>query len=514
MSPGIRLFVVFVLVCGAPARAWTQAQDAAARASEAAAAMQAGQFDAAATIYDELVTARPNDAGLLMNLGMARYMGGHPDQALPVLRKAVRLNKSLAPASLFLGASLLDLGHFAEAEVPLQRAVTLMPNNPDAREMLARSYLASSRPGKAAPQYRTLTTLQPLNPKAWYGLARSYEDIAEASFVVLQKESPDSPLLELIMADIAATQERYPAALAIYRRALQTNVPVGGLHESVADLYESAGRSDWAAIELRRVTPRTAAYCSARAAECLFLDRKFREALSAAQQSTGAVARFWAVRAANRLAVEAVGHLETLPSSAELHLIRAEIAQSRGRNPEAVSEVRAALALSPGNPTIESALAQALLLARNLDEAIPLLERLNSERPGDGPLLLMYGDALLQGQQLDRAIPILEQAVKAPDAPPESRALLGRAYVQAGRYQEAVPNLEASIRADRGWRRALPAGARVPGARPYRRRAEGLAGVSAPPPGPADGCPRRAAQYHADAAKRLSMNRTCVSGTR
>ena len=76
-----------------------------------------------------------------MNLGMARYMGGHPDQALPVLRKAVRLNESLAPASLFLGASLLDLGQFAEAATPLQRAVTLMPNNPDAREMLARSYL-------------------------------------------------------------------------------------------------------------------------------------------------------------------------------------------------------------------------------------------------------------------------------------------------------------------------------------------------------------------------------------
>ena len=81
-------------------------------------------------------------------------------------------------------------------------------------------------------------------------------------------------------------------------------------------------------------------------AECLFLDRKFRESLQPAQQSTGAVARFWAVRAANRLAVEAVGHLETLPASAELHLIRAEIAQSRDRNPEAVSEIRAALALS------------------------------------------------------------------------------------------------------------------------------------------------------------------------
>ena len=448
MRPGVRLLVVFVLVCGTPTGAWTQAQDAAARASEAAAAMQAGRFDAAAAIYDELVTARPNDAGLLMNLGMARYMGGHPDRALPVLQKAVRLNESLAPASLFLGASLLDLGQFAEAATPLQRAVTLMPKNPDAREMLARSYLGSTRPSKAAPQYRTLTTLQPSSPKAWYGLARSYEGIAEASFVTLQKEFPDSPLLELIVADIAATQEKFPAALAIYRRALQNNVPVGGLHEFVADLYERAGKSEWAAIELRKVKPRTAAYCSTRAAECRFLDGKFREALSAAQQSTGAVGRFWAVRAANRLAVEAVSHLETLPSSAELHLIRAEIAQSRNRNPEGVTEIRAALELEPGNPAIESALAEALVRAHDLGEAIPLLERLTRAQPDDGSLLLMYGDALLQSQQVDRAIPILERAAKAEHALPSARALLGRAYVQAGRYGDAVPHLEASIEND------------------------------------------------------------------
>ena len=74
--------------------------------------------------------------------------------------------------------------------------------------------------------------------------------------------------------------------------------------------------------------------------------------------------------------------------------------------------------LEPGNPAIENALAEALLQAHDLDEAIPLLERLTREQPADGSLLLMYGDALLQAQQLDRAIPILEQAAKASDAPP------------------------------------------------------------------------------------------------
>jgi predicted Zn-dependent protease len=443
------VLIVLTLLGGAPQTRDAQGMDAlGARSSEAAAAMESGRFEAAAAIYDELVSTRPNDAGLLMNLGMARYMAGQPDKALPVLKKAVQLNKALAPASLFLGASLLDLGQFADATAPLQRAVALMPKNADAREMLARSYLGSSRPSKAAAQYRTLTGLQTQNAKAWYGLARSYEGIAEASFAALQKDFPDSPLLEVIVADIALTQEKLATALRIYRRALQNKVPIGGLHESIAELYERAGKSDWAATELAKAKPRTPAYCATRVAECRFLDGKFQESLATAQQATGPVARFWQIRAANRLAVEAVGHLETLPSSAELHLIRAEIAQSRNRFPEGVAEIREALKLEPQNPAIENALADALLQAHDLDEAIPLLERLTREQPGDGSLLLMYGDALLQAQHIDQAIPILEQVAKAPDAPLAGHALLGRAYVLAGKYQDAVPLLEATLEPD------------------------------------------------------------------
>ena len=360
MRPSVRLSACSCF-CADASGGCDAGAGAAARASEAAAAMQSGQFDAAAAIYDELVAARPNDAGLLMNLGMARYMAGHPDQALPVLRKAVRLNASLG-AGLALSRRVAARPRaVCRRHGAAPAAVTLMPKNPDAREMLARSYLGSSRPSKAAPQYRTLTTLQPSNPKAWYGLARSYEGIAEASFVGAPEGVPDSPLLKLIVADIAATQEKYPAALASTAARSRTASRSEGCTNRSRTSTSGPARASGPRPSCAKVKPRTAAYCATGAAEC----RVSRSASSARRcrprsKSTGAVARFWTVRAANRLAVEAVGHLETLPSSAELHLIRAEIAQSRSRNPEGVSEVRAALELEPGNPAIESALAEAL----------------------------------------------------------------------------------------------------------------------------------------------------------
>src|SRR5919202_1058495 len=100
------MFVLLLLVLALPVGAHSvnaQTTDAiAARAAEGAAAMDAGRFEQAAQIYDELVAARPGDAGLLMNLGMARYMAGHPAEAVAPLEKAVRLKPALAPASLFL----------------------------------------------------------------------------------------------------------------------------------------------------------------------------------------------------------------------------------------------------------------------------------------------------------------------------------------------------------------------------------------------------------------------------
>ena len=86
------LAVVLALLLTAATLSAQTAQSAdsiAARAREGAAAMQASRFDEAATIYGELATARPGDAGLLLNLGMARYMAGHPAEAIGQLERVL-----------------------------------------------------------------------------------------------------------------------------------------------------------------------------------------------------------------------------------------------------------------------------------------------------------------------------------------------------------------------------------------------------------------------------------------
>jgi hypothetical protein len=111
--------------------------------------MQASRFDAAATIYAELVAARPGDAGLLMNLGMALHgrssrpgggpiAEGHSAQPRPCARDRCS------------SVHRCSISGQPKEPTPLQKAVTAMPDNADAREMLAccQLMLSVSRRGR------------------------------------------------------------------------------------------------------------------------------------------------------------------------------------------------------------------------------------------------------------------------------------------------------------------------------------------------------------------------------
>jgi predicted Zn-dependent protease len=443
----LRYWSVIVICCAlvAPAPALAQ-NDIAARAAQGAAAMEAGNFADAAQIYAEVAKARPSDAGLQMNLGMARYMSGDPADALPSLERALKLDPSLAPASLFYGAALLDLDRAKEAIGPLQRAVKAMPKNTEAREMLARAELATERYVSAATEYRALTTMAPKDPKSWYGLAQSYQGMAEEAFQALQAKTPDSPLIELLLGDVLVSQHKFPQAVQTYRSALARDPGVGGVHESIAEVYELAGKLEWAAAERAKVT--TKGPCTATKAECEFLAGNARTALAAARQDATRTGLYWVVRSANVLATEALAQLESLPASVELHLIRAQMAQTSSQHTAAVEELRTALEMQPGDPAIEGALAEALVAARNFTDALPLLERLTRERRDDPSLLFLYGSALLDSQQIERALPLLERVATMDPAMLPAQAALGRAYVQAGQFEKAVAPLQAAAETD------------------------------------------------------------------
>jgi len=424
--------------------AGAQKNDLAFQSQQAKQLMAEGRFDDAIPIYERLLAAVPGNWGLILNLGLAEEMGGHPQKAIPHLESVLKVQPDSVPALTSLGMAYLQLNQPAAAIAPLEKLTKIQPENQNARGMLAGAYLALNRPTEAANQYQKLTTLDASDAKDWYGLGKSYESLATLSFTELSKKAPQSAYVAVLLGDARLQRRQYRSAFFFYREAQNKMPNLAGLHAGLAKVYQGTGHSEWADAEESR--ERTAADCMTQTPECRFLKGDLMGAAKATDASPANL--FWATRAYNQLAIDAFNHLGQLPDSVEIHALKAQILQGHGQDAEAAKEWRAALALNPGDPRLETELANSLFQAHHYDELMPLLTKLLTSQKDAPDLNFMMGESLWRTQQPEKAVPYLTAALdKEPEMLP-AHAALGEVYVLLNRGSEAVPHLEKAISLD------------------------------------------------------------------
>ncbi len=430
------------------ALSFAQSDDPAAKSQRGKEAMAAGKFAEAATIYAELVKTLPDNAGLLMNLGMAQHMAGQPSKAIPQFKAALKLDPGLFPAWLLLGVAHLEIGQPAGAVEPLRKALTMQPDNTEARHALGDALFAVERFEEAADQFRQLSDRNASDPRAWHALGRSYESLSRRAFAQLEKAAPESSYWLALVAGTRLAQQQYSGAFYFYHQALQKQPDLRGAHGTLAEIYRRTGHADWAAVEEgkeRRLGPLD---CASHRIECDFLQGRYREAATAAGRPPSAESYYFQSLAYNELALQAFERLAKLPPSAELHQLIAESHHNQGHHIDAVKEWREALKLSPGNPEIRRELAISLHQSRDYNAAEVLLRDLLKRDPGSVELNYCLGDSLLNLQQPEKAVPFLSQAVKRDASVLPAQASLARAYLQMGQAAQAIPHLEAALPVD------------------------------------------------------------------
>jgi predicted Zn-dependent protease len=426
---------------------WAQPDGLPARSRAASQAMRDGRFDEAARMYRELLQTLPDEAGLLMNLGMALAMGGHEAEALGPLERAVTLKADLVPAHLFLGTSYLALGQPSKAIGPLERVVALQPAEVEHRRRLAQAYAASGRPVDAVTHLRRVTELAPQSPGGWSALGHAYNEITQDAMGTFDAAPDESAWRELLVADALLADGRFTDAFVIYRATLDRLPSMVTIHDAIARIYEQTGHHDWAATERKRGTL-SAAACAKRKALCEFRTGRYRSALVESLGKADPESRYWRARAATELALAAFKRLDQLPDSRERREVRAMLARSQRRYVDAIAELKAALILAPGDPALLDDLGAAYHAAREYDQAVATLRPLVEANPNDARLLTIYGDALLQLQRLDEALPLLRRAVQQDPSAATSTLALARAYVQKGEFAAAIPLIEPRLAED------------------------------------------------------------------
>lgn len=106
----------------------------------------AGRAAEAAQLLERVVAARPNDADIWLELGLARAAGG----SLVAADQALARAEALAPTYLDVQIARARIAYFrgdlAEARRQLARAAALAPDNPEVRELASQlSHAAAAR---------------------------------------------------------------------------------------------------------------------------------------------------------------------------------------------------------------------------------------------------------------------------------------------------------------------------------------------------------------------------------
>ena len=131
----------------------------------------------------------------------------------------------------------------------------------------------------------------------------------------------------------------------------------------------------------------------------------------------------------------------------EATLIRVGLLRGQRRYAESKEELQRALASWPDDLRLVHELSTLLFIAREYEEARPLLEGLLKADPS-AEYNLLLGRVWLEQRQPEKAIPYLEKAIRDSSTAAQARSALGRAYLDSGEAGRAIPHLEASLETD------------------------------------------------------------------
>jgi predicted Zn-dependent protease len=426
-----------------------QSADVAAKSHQAKQAMSEGRFEEAVSLYQELARAHPDDAGFVLDLGLALHSAGRYREAVQRFEAYLNRQPDPGPVWLLLGLDYQKLGEPEHAVEPLERALRAGPGNRTVGLELAQALLSVGRPDEAESRLLQLTRLHPEFAEAWQALGLIYVALARRAFEELEKLAPNSAYYDVLLARSLIERNQYYLGFHTYKDALAKDPQLRAVYEGLAEAYRRAGHADWALTEENRERHLPPPDCSAHKFQCVFLAGNYGELVELTRRSKTAESLYWQAWGYSRLSLQAFARLAQMPPSPAIHDLLAEAYRIQGKYELCVKEWQEALKLVPDDRRQKEGLARAFWLNREYDQAQPLLEELIRAEPESVALNYELGDALLRGQDAaGKAIPFLEKAARLAPDDQAVHASLGRAYMRAGEPEKAIPHFNAALGLD------------------------------------------------------------------
>ncbi|MBF0461441.1 MAG: tetratricopeptide repeat protein [Magnetococcales bacterium] len=202
---------------------------------------QRGQQEMAADWIGQAVTLQPDRPVFLNNLGIVLTALGRQEEAATRYRQALALEPNFYMALGNLGGILIEQGHYAEAIDCYQKALASQPNSPELHTGLGNALLRNRQYAESMACYQRAIQIQPDGVGAYNGLGtalRSQDRLAEAITCYQQGLAidPNHYDIQNNLGSALLAQGKLDEALACYQQAIR-------LHPDRPNAYHNAGNT-------------------------------------------------------------------------------------------------------------------------------------------------------------------------------------------------------------------------------------------------------------------------------
>ena len=230
----IVLFVACFCVCDPHPFAQSSASSGAEHYAQVGqTALAEGRYADAEQAYEKLSQLEPGIAEIHANLGLIYFQERKFEQAVPVLRRALKLKPTLAKSDSLLAMSLSELGEYAESVPGLEKGFH-HSSDPEIKRMcgleLQRAYTGLRRDGKAVDVAMELNRLYPDDGEILYQTGKIYGNFAFLTMRRLAQVAPASVWRHLAAAESEESQGSYDQAIQEYHEVLRLEPSRPGIH--------------------------------------------------------------------------------------------------------------------------------------------------------------------------------------------------------------------------------------------------------------------------------------------
>ena len=210
-------------------------------------AQEHGDTAVAIEKYVAITRIAPDLAPVYNNLGALYLKNNELALATEALKHAVELDPGMSSASAMLGLAYFQMGNREKAEPPLRAAIKANPADDTAEITLTLILIDDKRFEEARLHLNNIVARDPKNVKALYLLRRIYLQMAEDTRIRIDEIDANSAIAHEIAGETDENALMYAGALAEYRKAIERDPNLPGLHAHIADAYWHMG--EWAAAQ-------------------------------------------------------------------------------------------------------------------------------------------------------------------------------------------------------------------------------------------------------------------------